>query len=70
MSIYEKMKAAGVPIDRHESDLYVPVNDTTKAIIRDYELKDSVGCFLSCLDGKLWFDIPFAWLPFWEAATR
>lgn len=63
MSIYEQMKATGVEIDHHETDLYVPVTETTKAIVKDYEHKSIVTCFPSQIDGSLWYDIPFAYTP-------
>lgn len=66
MSIYEDMKNLGVEIDHHESDLYVPVTDETRAIVAEYEFKTNVTTFVSQIDKKLWYDIPFAYLPYWE----
>jgi hypothetical protein len=75
-SIYQQLVAAGVEIDHHESDLYCPVNEVTKAIVEegqyrsgdygDYLLKRAVSTFNSQIDGTLWYDIPFAYDPFWE----
>lgn len=65
LSIYEQMKAAGVEIDHHESDLYVPANEKTRAIIDGYEYKCSVTMFRSDIDGTPWYDIPFSYDPFW-----
>ena len=64
-SIYQQMVEIGVSIDHHESDLYVPVTQKTQAIINDYEFKSNVQRFLGT-DGHAWFDIPFAFDPFWE----
>jgi hypothetical protein len=64
-SLYEQMKAAGVEIDHHESDLYVPVNPTTRLIISDYKYKSNVETFRSQIDGTYWYDIPFAYDPAW-----
>jgi hypothetical protein len=66
MSIYSDMVAAGVPIDSHESDLYVPVNETTRAIVDGYQFHASVQTFRHATTGAMWFDIPFAYTPFWE----
>ena len=55
----------GVEIDHHESDLYVPVNDVTQRIIEAYEFKSNVQRFVSQIDRTLWYDIPFAYDPFW-----
>ena len=38
LNIYEQLKQANVKIDNHESDLYCPVNETTKAIIARKDL--------------------------------
>jgi len=67
-SIYKKMVEAGVEVRKHESDLYVPNNETTRAIIAEYEHKNSVTSFY-CYDNvnDPWFDIPFAYDPWWDA---
>lgn len=65
-NIYQELKDTGVMMHNHESDLYVPVTDATRAIIERYEFKDSVTTFRSTLIGGLWYDIPFAYLPYWE----
>jgi len=67
--IYQQMKAAGVEIDNHESDLYVPVNADTQKLITKYRFRSNVTTFVNQIDGKLWFDIPFAYTPFWEEKT-
>lgn len=66
-SIYSLVIAAGVAVDNHESDLYVPANDTTKAILEGYEFRSKVTTFRSAVDHGLWYDIPFAYDPFWSA---
>jgi len=66
--IYQDMKDAGVEMDSHESDLYVPVNETTRAILAKYPTQ-SRSIFHCNIDKQLWFDIPFAFLPFWEKRT-
>jgi hypothetical protein len=63
--IYEQMKSAGVELANHESDLYVPVNAQTRAIVEQYEFKATVKTFTNRITGTLWFDIPFAYTPFW-----
>jgi hypothetical protein len=69
MSIYDEMKRHGVEIDNHESDLYVPVNKVTELIVGAYPFKCNVKKFKSNVDGKMWYDIPFAFEPFWAAKT-
>ncbi len=64
-AIYDDMLAAGVSVENHYSDLYVPVNEITQPIVAKYSGK--VYTFVSQIDGKQWYDIPFAYLPYWEA---
>ena len=67
--LYNELKEAGIILlGNHESDLYIPVNDKTRAILAKYPLeKGNAKTFVSQIDGKLWFDVPFAYLPFWES---
>ena len=69
-SIYQQMIKTGVPISNHSSDLYVKVTPATKAIIETYELKQSVSIFRSLLDKEEWYDIPFAFDPWWESKMK
>jgi len=66
MAIYHDLKIAGVPLDNHESDLYALVVPASTAIVERYEHRANVRTFRSQLDGALWYDIPFAFLPWWE----
>jgi hypothetical protein len=76
MDLYERLKAAKVPLDSHESDLYVKVTPESTAIVAAYrrEWADQYGrepvavtTFASQTDnGALWYDIPFAYTPWWE----
>ena len=65
-SIYEDLKAAGVPMDNHESDLYAKVTPESSAIVAKYEWKDNVKIFTSQIDHLQWYDIPFAYSPWWQ----
>ena len=67
MSIYQQMKAAGVPVESHASDLYVPDTPQVREILQRFGRNPgTVLSFTSQIDGKRWFDIPFAHDPFWE----
>lgn len=63
-SIYQQLKAAGVPLDHHESDLYAKQTPESKSIVGAYEHRCNVQAFRS--DGEWWYDIPFAYEPFWD----
>ncbi len=71
MSLYTDLKAAGVPLDSHESDLYAKATPEAKNIIEGWhDYAHSAKMFKSQIDGEWWFDIPFAFEPFWEAKQR
>lgn len=62
--VYYQLKAAGIPLDSHESDLYAKVTDESRKIVKASGLVCTM--FISQIDGLPWFDIPFAYAPFWE----
>ncbi len=64
--LYDTLVARGIQTDYHESDLYFPVTEETTALVNDFEHKKIVKTFTSQLDGKLWYDVPFGYIPFWE----
>jgi hypothetical protein len=68
--LFEQVKSAGIEYDHHESDLYIPVTQRTLAMLEQYEFKSGVTAFTSQIDGKVWYDVPFAYEPFWEAKQR
>ncbi len=66
VALWEQVKALGIEHDHHASDLYLPVTDQTRKLIDAYEFKSNVTTFKCRLDGKLWYDVPFAYLPAWK----
>ena len=60
------MIEAGVEVDNHESDLYVPDNEVTRKIIEGYEFKGNCSRFRNAVDGEIWVDIPFSYDPWWD----
>lgn len=66
LPIYTQLKNAGVPLDNHESDLHAKVTPESTAIIDAYRWKWKVRTFKSNIDGALWYDVPFAWLLWYE----
>jgi hypothetical protein len=70
MSLYERLKAAGVPLDNHESDLYALATPEAVRILATHPDTHHTRTFVSQLDGQLWLDIPFAYTPWWEARAR
>lgn len=66
MTIYQDLITAGCKVDHHESDLYVEVTPLSRMLIANYRFKDNVTRFCDVGDGKQWFDIPFAFDPFYD----
>lgn len=69
MHIYDELKAAGVPLDNHESDLYVKVTPESRRIVGEHLAAGKIGMaptFTSNIDGARWYDLAFQFLPFWE----
>jgi len=64
-TIHQKLNDAGVELYFHESDLYAVVNETSKAILKDYEFKKNVKVFRGN-DGRGYYDIPFGNDAFWK----
>ncbi len=67
-NIYERAKLV-MPeneIDHHASDLYLKVTDTSTRLVNDYDFMENVSTFRDQIEGKLWYEIPFAFTPYWE----
>ena len=70
-SLWEAVKAAGIPHASHETDLYIPANPQTRAILKDFPLEyKNKRIFKNQVEGGLWYDIPFAYLPAWEEKMK
>lgn len=67
-SIHQQLLAAGVELDSHESDLYAKVTPESTHIVEESGHSSSV--FKSENDGQMWYDLPFAYEPFWRAKPR
>jgi hypothetical protein len=65
MSLYTDLIEAGVEVGHWQSDLYAPVNETVKAILAKYPSQPR-ALFQSRVDKKIWYDLAFAYDPFWE----
>lgn len=69
-TLYEALHAAGVPLDSHESDLYVKDTPEARAILVAHgKCPGAWGCeaFTSNIEPRdCWFDVPFAFDPYWQ----
>jgi len=73
MTIYQDMKAAGVEIDHHESDLYVKDCKAARDILAKHDKQVdgwNVQPFNSEIDGARWLDIPFQYEPWCRSWCR
>lgn len=71
-TIYKQLKAAGVPLDSHASDLYAKVTPESVPIVDQRRKRDhaTISTFINQIDGCRWYDIPFAFDPYWEARAE
>ncbi|MBC7818413.1 MAG: hypothetical protein IAG10_16120 [Planctomycetaceae bacterium] len=65
--VYDECLAAGIPMANHYSDLYIPATDETRAILKKCDCI-TYRPFRNQVEGGTWYDVPFAYLPYWEAA--
>lgn len=67
-SLYDEAVACGIPVDCHESDLYLLDTPIARELCRKHGYK--FGTFLSEVDNRMWLDVPFACDPFWKSRER
>jgi hypothetical protein len=70
-TLFQELTAAGCEIGSHESDLHVKCCEKALTIIVDHVLLPGSTLqmpnqFVSNTDNSLWWDIPFAYDPFWQ----
>lgn len=69
MGLYEDLVAAGIETANHASDLYFPVTEQSTQILKRHpDVRASV--FTSNVDGKLSYDAPFQYQPWWDARSE
>ncbi len=69
--IYDEMKALGVEMANHESDLYVKDSPEVRALLAKYPTHErNVRRFIHSTTNAIWIDIPFAYAPFWRDKAR
>ena len=66
-NLYEAIKKAGIQIQNHYSDLYFPVTPESVAILAQYPAAKRIATtFTNQVEGGLWYEVPFAFRPYWE----
>ncbi len=67
-SLYDELKAAGVKIDHHESDLYFERTPLSRSILAQYPTQKKMSSsFLNQITHNAWIEVPFAYMPYWRA---
>lgn len=67
-SLFGVIRAAGIKYASHETDLYLPDTAQVRAILDNFPTnKANATRFQNQVEGGTWIDIPFAYLPAWEA---
>jgi len=69
-SLYDRAIEQGLEMGSHESDLYLKVTPESYKLIKNYKYRPNVTTFISQIDKALWYDIPFAYQPFWDKKVR
>jgi hypothetical protein len=65
-TLFEQVKLLNVEYYHYQSDLYLPCTEKSKKLVEQYEFANNVTKFISHTDNRLYYDIPFAYDPFWE----
>jgi hypothetical protein len=68
MTDKEKLLSMGMKeeeISNWCSDLYVKKNEISEKFVSEYEFKMNVKTFVSQIDKKIWYEIPFAYTEYY-----
>jgi len=70
MELYDELKASGVALSNHESDLYCENTPEARTILETHPAqKANARRFVNQAPpnkGEIWLDIPFAFAPWWR----
>ena len=69
MSLYTDLIEAGQPVSNRHSDLYCPVNEVTRSLLKKHGVT-MASTFINQVEGGAWFDVPFMFDPYWEGKLR
>lgn len=64
-SLFQEILELRIPYGNHYSDLHVPRNEQTLALVKKYG--SCATSFVNQVEGGLWLDIPMAFDPYWAA---
>jgi hypothetical protein len=70
MTLYTRLKEAGIEVDNHESDLYFPKTKESLEILKFPLQKKNSSTFQNQITQSQWIDVPFAYDPYWEKVYK
>jgi hypothetical protein len=56
-------------IDHHDTDLYIRKTPASDALIKRLEPKTLLSVFRDNVEGVLWYELPFCYIPAWRCKT-
>ena len=65
-TLYDEVVKRGIPHANHESDLYLPCTEETRLLLMHYGHVATATTFVNQVEGGRWYDVPFAYVPFWR----
>lgn len=70
-TLYDELIENEVPLSSWASDLYFPVNEQTTKILLKYQAEYNIAKKFTVQighqnAGQLWYEVPFAYIPYWE----
>lgn len=68
MCLLDEIKALGIQYETRMSDLYLPYNETNKALIKKHNVFATT--FISQIDNKMWYDVFGANSDYWKDKTK
>lgn len=67
-TLYQECVECQIPMRNHASDLYIPANEDTIHLLKKHNKRATT--FLNQVEGGLWFDVAFAFDPWWVAKAN
>lgn len=72
MEFYDEVMKVAKPeeISHWVNDLQCKVTPQTTALVEDYAFAHLITQFKSPIDGEMWYEIPFAYKPWWDTEGK
>ena len=72
MELYDEVMKVTSPdeVSSWTSDLQCKVTPETTKLVNKYAYRHLVTKFKSVIDGCMWYEIPFAYKPWWEGGYK